>query len=138
MTQLELRATPPAPPPPPTLEQRFTTFHAENPHVFASLVVLARRAKAAGKRVGMNALWDNGPIAILAMADYFSKLGKGCLPRTLQFVFTTGHLYQHLVAPDRDGSAEQLCFRLLVYQGSIAFGFNTKQKATKLFCQKEI
>lgn len=56
---------------------------------------------------GMNALWDNGPVAILAMADYFSKLGRDCLPRTLQFVFTTGHLYQHLVAPDRDGSAEQ-------------------------------
>jgi hypothetical protein len=61
---------------------------------------------------GMNAVWDNGPVGMLAMADWFARLGKDCLPRTVQFVFTTGHLYQHLVAPDRDGSAEQTAKRL--------------------------
>jgi hypothetical protein len=61
---------------------------------------------------GMNAVWDNGPIAMLAMADWLAKIGPECRPRTVQFAFTTGHLYQHLVPPDRDGSAEQLADRL--------------------------
>lgn len=42
---------------------------------------------------GMNAVWDNGPAAVLALASYFSKLPLSCRPRTLQFVFTTAHLH---------------------------------------------
>jgi hypothetical protein len=57
---------------------------------------------------GMNAIWDNGPIAILALARHFAALPRECRPRTLQFVFTTGHLYQHLMGTaDRGGGAEQ-------------------------------
>jgi hypothetical protein len=57
---------------------------------------------------GMNAIWDNGPIAILALARYFAALPRECRPRTLQFVFTTGHLYQRLLGgADRGGGAEQ-------------------------------
>ena len=57
---------------------------------------------------GMNPVWDNGPIAMLALARHFAALPVECRPRTVQFVFTTGHLYQHLVAgsADRGGSAE--------------------------------
>jgi hypothetical protein len=56
---------------------------------------------------GMNAIWDNGPIAILALARHFASLPLECRARTLQFVFTTGHLYQHLLGKgDRGGSAE--------------------------------
>ena len=56
---------------------------------------------------GMNAVWDNGPPAILALARYFAVLPVECRPRTLQFVFTTGHLYQHLQGTeDRGGGAE--------------------------------
>jgi hypothetical protein len=56
---------------------------------------------------GMNAIWDNGPIAILALARHFAALPRECRPRTLQFVFTTGHLYQHLMGTaDRGGGAE--------------------------------
>lgn len=61
---------------------------------------------------GMNAVWDNGPVAMVEIAEWFARMGKGCRPRTLLFAFTTGHLYQHLVPPDRDGSAEQLADRL--------------------------
>jgi hypothetical protein len=45
---------------------------------------------------------------MLALARHFAALPLACRPRTLQFVFTTGHLYQHLVAgsSDRGGSAE--------------------------------
>jgi hypothetical protein len=57
---------------------------------------------------GANALWDNGPIAMVAMARYLAKLPLACRPRTIEFAFVTGHLYQHLVSPDvRDGGAEQ-------------------------------
>ena len=61
---------------------------------------------------GMNALWDNGPVAMVEMAEWFAKIGRECRPRTLQFAFTTGHLYQHLVHPDRDGSAEQFAKKI--------------------------
>lgn len=49
---------------------------------------------------GMNAVWDNGPIAMLAMARYLSDIGRGCRPRTIQFAFTTGHLYGGLGSED--------------------------------------
>jgi hypothetical protein len=42
---------------------------------------------------GMNAIWDNGPISILALARYFAALPLECRPRTFEFVFTTAHLY---------------------------------------------
>lgn len=56
---------------------------------------------------GVNALWDNGPPAMIAMARYFARFDQGCRPRTLEFAFTTSHLHQRLVPPARDGSAEQ-------------------------------
>jgi hypothetical protein len=49
---------------------------------------------------GMNAVWDNGPIAMLAMARYLSDLGRQCRPRTIQFAFTTGHLYGSIGSED--------------------------------------
>jgi len=42
---------------------------------------------------GMNAVWDNGPVALLALAEWFAALPIECRPRTLEFVFTTAHLY---------------------------------------------
>lgn len=45
---------------------------------------------------GMNAIWDNGPVAMLALAEYFAGLPRECRPRTLEFGFTTAHLYQQL------------------------------------------
>jgi hypothetical protein len=62
---------------------------------------------------GMNAVWDNGPIAILALARHFAALPQKCRPRTLQFVFTTAHLYQRLAGgADRGGGAEQVARQL--------------------------
>jgi hypothetical protein len=55
---------------------------------------------------GMNAVWDNGPISILAMARWFAGLPIECRPRTLQFVFTTAHL--HLSHAGADKYAEIL------------------------------
>jgi hypothetical protein len=63
---------------------------------------------------GTNAVEDNGPIAMVAMARYLAKLPMRCRPRTVQFAFSTAHFYQRL-DPDptvRDGGAEQLAKRL--------------------------
>jgi hypothetical protein len=42
---------------------------------------------------GMNAVWDNGPTSILALAEYFAGLPRECRPRTLEFVLSTAHLH---------------------------------------------
>ena len=62
---------------------------------------------------GINAVWDNGPISMLAMAEHFASLEERCRPRTLQFVFTTGHLFQALGGRGaHDGSARMMAERL--------------------------
>jgi len=45
---------------------------------------------------GMNAVWDNGHVPILAIARYFAALPRHCRPGPMEFVFTTAHLYQRL------------------------------------------
>jgi hypothetical protein len=83
---------------------------------------------------GMNAIWDNGPIAILALARHFAALPRACRPRTLQFVFTTGHLYQHLMGTaDRGGGAEQEARQLDAEydKGSIALVFALEHLGAK-------
>jgi hypothetical protein len=62
---------------------------------------------------GTNAVEDNGPVAMVAMARYLASLPTRCLPRTVEFAFSTAHFYQR-VAGDavRDGAAEQLAQRL--------------------------
>jgi hypothetical protein len=62
---------------------------------------------------GTNAVEDNGPVAMVAMARYFAALPAGCRPRTLEFAFSTAHFYQRVATPSvRDGGAEQLAQRL--------------------------
>jgi hypothetical protein len=62
---------------------------------------------------GTNAVEDNGPIAMIAMARYFAALPMACRPRTIQFAFSTAHFYQRVANPaDRDGGAEQLAQQL--------------------------
>lgn len=50
---------------------------------------------------GTNAVEDNGPIAMLAIARYLSGLPSACRRRPVQFSFSTGHFYQRLVSPAR-------------------------------------
>lgn len=58
---------------------------------------------------GMSPVWDNGPLTMLEMARYLASLPVSCRPRTVQFAFVTGHLYQHLTGPAvREGGAGQL------------------------------
>lgn len=112
--------------------QKIVDSLADGGSVNATLTVRARRAPARTRTLlatlpgrskqrivveshtdGVNAIWDNGPIAMLAMAKYLSSLPRHCRERTVQFAFVTGHLYQRLVSKDvRDGGAEQLAARL--------------------------
>ena len=71
---------------------------------------------------GMNAVWDNGPIAMLALAKHFASLPIACRPRTLEFAFTTAHLFQQLDPAERDGGAEQYAEELdaAYEQGTLA------------------
>lgn len=43
---------------------------------------------------GTNALEDNGPVAIVALAQAFAQLPAECRPRTIEFGFTAAHFYQ--------------------------------------------
>ncbi|NUR85572.1 MAG: hypothetical protein HOY71_15945, partial [Nonomuraea sp.] len=62
---------------------------------------------------GMSPVWDNGPLTMIEMARYLSTLPVACRPRTVQFAFVTGHLYQHLTGPNvREGGAGQLAAQL--------------------------
>jgi hypothetical protein len=61
---------------------------------------------------GVNAIWDNGPIVMVAMARYLADLPRRCRP-PVEFAFTTAHLYQELVpGQGGGGSARQLAKRL--------------------------
>ena len=56
-------------------------------------IVWSERIVFASHTDGMNAVWDNGPTAILALAQYFASLPLECRSRTIEFAFTTAHLY---------------------------------------------
>ncbi|HYP47957.1 MAG TPA: M28 family peptidase, partial [Thermoleophilaceae bacterium] len=40
---------------------------------------------------GLNSIWDNGPIAMLALARAYSQLPMRCRPRTLELGFVAAH-----------------------------------------------
>jgi hypothetical protein len=62
---------------------------------------------------GTNAVEDNGPVAMIAMARYFAALPERCRPRTIELSFSTAHFYQRLVGPTiRNGGAEWLARKL--------------------------
>ena len=98
-----------------TLNLAASDAHVTTPMLIATLPgASADRFVIESHTDGMNAIGDNGPIAILALARYFAAQPAACRPRTLQFVFTTGHLYQRLMqaTQDRGGSSEQFAKEL--------------------------
>jgi hypothetical protein len=95
-----------------TLKARFK--HVKTPSVLATLPgVSPQRLVIDSHTDGTNAVEDNGPVAMVAMARYFAKLPAACRPRTLEFAFSTAHFYQRVKSPDtRDGGAEQFAQKL--------------------------
>jgi hypothetical protein len=62
---------------------------------------------------GTNAVEDNGPVAMIAMARYLAALPSSCRPRTLEFVFPTAHFYQRVFdANHRYGGAGVIASQL--------------------------
>ena len=59
---------------------------------------------------GVNAVWDNGHVPILAIARYFASMARACRPGPMEFVFTTAHLYQR--PTDAKGSTDKYAERL--------------------------
>jgi hypothetical protein len=88
--------------------------HVTTPTVLATLPGTSpQRIVIDSHTDGTNAAEDNGPVAMVTMARYFSSLPKECRPRTIQFAFSTAHFYQRVKSPDtRDGGAEQLAQQL--------------------------
>lgn len=76
---------------------------------------------------GMNAVQENGPIALLALATYLAKLPQACRPRTIDFGFSTGH-FQSYFAGKWGGAAEHHAHELdAAYDdGSVAFVLGTE------------
>ncbi|MEA2493197.1 MAG: hypothetical protein QOJ29_1108 [Thermoleophilaceae bacterium] len=92
-----------------TLQLAASDDHVTTPTLVATLPgATGDRFVVESHTDGMNAIWDNGPIAILQLARYFAKQPLECRPRTLQFVFTTGHLYQRLQGGDTRGGGAEL------------------------------
>jgi hypothetical protein len=61
---------------------------------------------------GVNALWDNGSVPMLAIARYFAKLPRRCRPGPMEFVLTTAHLFQRLDGRSH-GAGDELYARRL-------------------------
>jgi hypothetical protein len=61
---------------------------------------------------GTNAHEDNGPLAILRMAEYFASMPQSCRAKSLEFVFPTAHFHQQIFPPLRNGGAEQVAEEL--------------------------
>jgi hypothetical protein len=70
------------------------TPNVKSPTLIGSLRGRSReRIVIASHTDGMNAVWDNGPTSILALAEYFATLPLECRPRSFEFVMSTAHLY---------------------------------------------
>jgi hypothetical protein len=83
-----------------TLRARYKRVHT--PTVIATIAGQSpQRIVIDSHTDGTNAVEDNGPVAMTAMARYMAALPIECRPRTLQFVFPTGHFYQRLVDPKK-------------------------------------
>jgi hypothetical protein len=81
-------------PVPATLTVRATTTPASTRMLRATLPGRGKRRFVVQSHTdGVNAIWDNGPIVMLAMARYLAELPVRCRP-TVEFAFTTAHLYQ--------------------------------------------
>lgn len=72
---------------------------------------------------------ENGNVALLALAEYFAALPQRCRPRTLEFVFATGHLHRSAEGSEfraRDLDADY-------DKGTVAFAFVLEHLGTKEF-----
>jgi hypothetical protein len=86
----------------------------ETPTVLATIPGQSRQRIVVDSHTdGTNAVEDNGPVAMVAMARYLAHLPAACRPRDVQFAFPTAHFYQRLVdANHRYGGAGVIASQL--------------------------
>jgi hypothetical protein len=92
---------------------------AQTTHGASTRTLIARLDGPGRRRIvvethsdGVNALWDNGSVPMLAIARYFAELPRRCRPGPMEFVLTTAHLYQRLDGRSH-GAGDELYARKL-------------------------
>jgi hypothetical protein len=78
---------------------------------------------------GVGWVQENGTIALLALADHFARLPLRCRPRTLEFVFATGHLHRPAEGSEFRARALDADYD----KGSVAFAFVLEHLGTREF-----
>ena len=76
---------------------------------------------------GVGWVQENGTVALLALAEHFAGLPLRCRPRTLEFVFATGHLHR----PAEGSEFRARALDAEYDSGSVAFAFVLEHLGTR-------
>ncbi|MEU0877286.1 hypothetical protein ABZ345_01705 [Lentzea sp. NPDC005914] len=82
---------------------------------------------------GVGWVQENGTVALLALAEHFARLPLRCRPRTLEFVFATGHLHR----PAEGSEFRARALDAEYDSGSVAFAFVLEHLGTREFLPSE-
>ncbi|WP_143466612.1 hypothetical protein [Lentzea kentuckyensis] len=78
---------------------------------------------------GVGWVQENGTAGLLALAEHFARLPLRCRPRTLEFVFATGHLHR----PAEGSEFRARALDAEYDRGSVAFAFVLEHLGTREF-----
>jgi len=78
---------------------------------------------------GVGWVQENGTVALLALAEHFARLPLRCRPRTIEFVFATGHLHR----PAEGSEFRARALDAEYDKGSVAFAFVLEHLGTREF-----
>lgn len=76
---------------------------------------------------GVGWVQENGTVALLALAEHFARLPSRCRPRTIEFVFATGHLHR----PAEGSEFRARALDAEYDSGSVAFAFALEHLGTR-------
>ncbi|MFI6102275.1 PA domain-containing protein [Lentzea sp. NPDC051213] len=82
---------------------------------------------------GVGWVQENGTVALLALAEHFARLPLRCRPRTLEFVFATGHLHRPAEGSEFRARALDADYD----SGSVAFAFVLEHLGTREYLPSE-
>ncbi|SDG58295.1 hypothetical protein SAMN05216553_109191 [Lentzea fradiae] len=82
---------------------------------------------------GVGWVQENGTVALLALAEHFARLPLHCRPRTIEFVFATGHLHR----PAEGSEFRARALDAEYDSGSVAFAFVLEHLGTREFLPSE-
>lgn len=82
---------------------------------------------------GVGWVQENGTVALLALAEHFARLPSRCRPRTIEFVFATGHLHR----PAEGSEFRARALDAEYDSGSVAFAFVLEHLGTREFLPLE-